>query len=144
VTPLCILDTTAINCIKNEYAYAEQYVFSFFVWLWDSLAVRTVQLALKQKDIEVKESDIIPLPMQMVRFCRQHFLSWSCIKYGAKVQTFRTLHGGLTKKFFYITKILYFFSNLLSFPEKFSITTYVFGILMGKWRGLIKKNKLVG
>uniref|UniRef100_A0A914DDL0 Uncharacterized protein n=1 Tax=Acrobeloides nanus TaxID=290746 RepID=A0A914DDL0_9BILA len=67
VTPLCIIDTSLINCTKDDYSNEPRYVFSFFVRLWDSLAAETVRLALKQKDIEAKASDILPLPMQMIR-----------------------------------------------------------------------------
>uniref|UniRef100_A0AC34F7C0 Uncharacterized protein n=1 Tax=Panagrolaimus sp. ES5 TaxID=591445 RepID=A0AC34F7C0_9BILA len=67
VTPLCVLDTSSVKCIQDKYSYENPNVFSFYIQLWDADAAGIVQLALKQKGIEVLPSDIIPLPMQMVR-----------------------------------------------------------------------------
>jgi hypothetical protein len=61
------MDSETISCSLDEYSNEPRYIFSFFVRLWDSLAAETVKLALKQKGIEAKSSDILPLPMQMVR-----------------------------------------------------------------------------
>uniref|UniRef100_A0A914Q3Z1 Uncharacterized protein n=1 Tax=Panagrolaimus davidi TaxID=227884 RepID=A0A914Q3Z1_9BILA len=67
VTPLCVFDTSSVKCIQDKYSSENPNVFSFYVQLWDADAAGIVQLALKQKGIEVQPSDIIPLPMQMVR-----------------------------------------------------------------------------
>ena len=61
------MDTASINCIKDDYSDEHRHVFRFHVKLWDSTAAQVVQLALKQKNINVNASDILPLPMQMVR-----------------------------------------------------------------------------
>uniref|UniRef100_A0AC34FYK9 Uncharacterized protein n=1 Tax=Panagrolaimus sp. ES5 TaxID=591445 RepID=A0AC34FYK9_9BILA len=67
VTPLCVIDISTINCKKDEYSDVHRYVLNFYLKLWDSAAARTVELALKQKNFTVRASDILPLPMQMVR-----------------------------------------------------------------------------
>uniref|UniRef100_A0A914Q9M9 Uncharacterized protein n=1 Tax=Panagrolaimus davidi TaxID=227884 RepID=A0A914Q9M9_9BILA len=67
VTPLCILNTSLTTCIKDEYSDEHRHIFRFYVKLWDSSVAKTIQLALKHKNITAKASDILPLPMQMVR-----------------------------------------------------------------------------
>lgn len=66
VTPLCVLDTSSIKCDVDDYGDGNHHAFTFSLLLWDSLAAETVQLALRQKGIEARASDIIPMPMQMV------------------------------------------------------------------------------
>uniref|UniRef100_A0AC34FAE8 Uncharacterized protein n=1 Tax=Panagrolaimus sp. ES5 TaxID=591445 RepID=A0AC34FAE8_9BILA len=67
VTPLCVIDIESINCKRNEYSNVRNHVYSFYLKLWDSSAAQMVEIALKQKNVTVKASDILPLPMQMVR-----------------------------------------------------------------------------
>uniref|UniRef100_A0A914R5J5 Uncharacterized protein n=1 Tax=Panagrolaimus davidi TaxID=227884 RepID=A0A914R5J5_9BILA len=67
VTPLCTIVTSSLNCSRDEYSNEHRHVLSFHVKLWDSLAAETVKLALTQKSIETKISDILPLPMLLVR-----------------------------------------------------------------------------
>uniref|UniRef100_A0A914C6A7 Uncharacterized protein n=1 Tax=Acrobeloides nanus TaxID=290746 RepID=A0A914C6A7_9BILA len=67
VTPLCELIAPSVNCTFDDYASDNRYIFQFGVQIWNSDAAETVRIALKQKGVEVKISDILPLPMQMVR-----------------------------------------------------------------------------
>uniref|UniRef100_A0A914Y633 Uncharacterized protein n=1 Tax=Panagrolaimus superbus TaxID=310955 RepID=A0A914Y633_9BILA len=68
VTPLCVMDPKTVKCDVDEFSPTNDYTFTFNVQLWDTLAATTIQLALKhQKGIDVKITDIHPLPMQNVK-----------------------------------------------------------------------------
>uniref|UniRef100_A0A914PJX1 Uncharacterized protein n=1 Tax=Panagrolaimus davidi TaxID=227884 RepID=A0A914PJX1_9BILA len=67
VTPLCVIELNSIGCTRDEYSNVHRHIFEFNVKLWDSKAAKVVQNAIEQKNISVALSDILPLPMQMVR-----------------------------------------------------------------------------
>uniref|UniRef100_A0A914PMQ4 Uncharacterized protein n=1 Tax=Panagrolaimus davidi TaxID=227884 RepID=A0A914PMQ4_9BILA len=67
VTPLCVMELDSIECSRDEYSHLHRHIFRFDLKLWDSKAAKVVQNALKQKNVEASLSDILPLPMQMVR-----------------------------------------------------------------------------
>uniref|UniRef100_A0AC34FJ25 Uncharacterized protein n=1 Tax=Panagrolaimus sp. ES5 TaxID=591445 RepID=A0AC34FJ25_9BILA len=67
VTPICVMDTSSVKCVNDKYFNDKRFAFSFYVQLWDYDAAKVVKLALKQKGFEAEASDIIPLPMQMIK-----------------------------------------------------------------------------
>uniref|UniRef100_A0A914Z1I1 Uncharacterized protein n=1 Tax=Panagrolaimus superbus TaxID=310955 RepID=A0A914Z1I1_9BILA len=67
VTPICVMDTSSVKCTQDKYSNFNRFALKFYIQLWDSDAAKVVQLSLKQKGFEVEASDIIPLPMQMVK-----------------------------------------------------------------------------
>uniref|UniRef100_A0AC34FEI6 Uncharacterized protein n=1 Tax=Panagrolaimus sp. ES5 TaxID=591445 RepID=A0AC34FEI6_9BILA len=68
VTPLCTMDPKSVKCDIDQFSPTNDYTFTFNVQLWDTLAATTIQVALlQQKGIDVKLSDIHPLPMQNVK-----------------------------------------------------------------------------
>uniref|UniRef100_A0AC34FEW8 Uncharacterized protein n=1 Tax=Panagrolaimus sp. ES5 TaxID=591445 RepID=A0AC34FEW8_9BILA len=67
VTPLSILETDSIKCVKDTYANVERFAVTFNIKLWDLKAAEKVKTALDQKNIVAKISDILPLPMFKLR-----------------------------------------------------------------------------
>uniref|UniRef100_A0AC35FI71 Replication protein n=1 Tax=Panagrolaimus sp. PS1159 TaxID=55785 RepID=A0AC35FI71_9BILA len=67
VTPLCVMELDSISCSRDKWSHIHRHVFRFNLKLWDSKAVKVVQNSLKQKNVNASLSDILPLPMQMVR-----------------------------------------------------------------------------
>uniref|UniRef100_A0A914YP38 C-type lectin domain-containing protein n=1 Tax=Panagrolaimus superbus TaxID=310955 RepID=A0A914YP38_9BILA len=67
VTPLCVMEIDSINCLRDEYSHAHRHIFGFNIKLWDSKATKVVQNALKQMNVNSSLSNILPLPMEMVR-----------------------------------------------------------------------------
>uniref|UniRef100_A0A914PLV1 Uncharacterized protein n=1 Tax=Panagrolaimus davidi TaxID=227884 RepID=A0A914PLV1_9BILA len=72
VTPICVMDTNSVKCVKDKYSNVDRFAFSFYVKVWDSDAAKAVQLKLKQKGFKAEASDIIPLPMQIVKLSINH------------------------------------------------------------------------
>uniref|UniRef100_A0A914Q536 Uncharacterized protein n=1 Tax=Panagrolaimus davidi TaxID=227884 RepID=A0A914Q536_9BILA len=67
VTPLCVMELDLISCSRDKWSNIHRHVFRFNLKLWDSKAAKVVQNSLKQKNVNASLSDILPLPMQMVR-----------------------------------------------------------------------------
>uniref|UniRef100_A0A914QV00 Uncharacterized protein n=1 Tax=Panagrolaimus davidi TaxID=227884 RepID=A0A914QV00_9BILA len=67
VTPLCFIELDLISCSRDEYSSIHRHIFGFNLKLWDSKAAKVVQNALKEKNINASLTEILPLPMQMVR-----------------------------------------------------------------------------
>uniref|UniRef100_A0A914PJY8 Uncharacterized protein n=1 Tax=Panagrolaimus davidi TaxID=227884 RepID=A0A914PJY8_9BILA len=66
-TPLCVMEIDSIRCSRDKWSNVHRHVFGFNVKLWDSKAAKVVQNALKETNVNVSLSHILPLPMQMVR-----------------------------------------------------------------------------
>uniref|UniRef100_A0A914E2F4 Uncharacterized protein n=1 Tax=Acrobeloides nanus TaxID=290746 RepID=A0A914E2F4_9BILA len=67
VTPLCELINSSIRCLPDNYADDGRHAFRFGVRIWDQNTALKVKNYLQHKGIVADTSDILPLPMEMIR-----------------------------------------------------------------------------
>ena len=58
----------SITIEKDEYSGEERFVFRFGIRLWNTAIADHVKSALISKGLANHSSEILPLPMQMVKF----------------------------------------------------------------------------
>ena len=68
MTPLCEIIKNSSRCSKDIYSKDPRYMLTFNVRIWDRLTAEMVQTALNSKGFNASIDEILPLPMQMVRY----------------------------------------------------------------------------
>uniref|UniRef100_A0A914QMX6 Uncharacterized protein n=1 Tax=Panagrolaimus davidi TaxID=227884 RepID=A0A914QMX6_9BILA len=61
------MEIDSIKCSRDKWSNVHRHIFGFNVKLWDLNAAKVIQNALKETNVNVSLSHILPLPMQMVR-----------------------------------------------------------------------------